>query len=304
MDRGLRYAATAEQVGRVRNRGRRARRFWRFSKRSASRRCGAVIILRRSAASRPPSIMMAAPFRLSQSWRRARGLGQRKGSGPYLGNVGPDRARIALYLAFDRLEAQAMRSGNPTVHRVAGRLMATPAGRARAPRASRHPSSATGNRRKRSIAVVALMQNLHALSIHQAIWRALAQLQTPDVIGRSLRRADHHAVFYLDPHARMRCRARSTELLPSARIATTEHVRRGTHAPAQDPRRWTRRKPRREVLEAKRFGAQRTDDALDLRVRVVETSARVDHEVGARHFRRRHLCPRRSFASATDSPRA
>ena len=57
------------------------------------------------------------------------------------------------------------------------------------------------------------MQNPHALSIHQAIWRALGQLQHPAALVDRYGELTEHAVFYLDPHVCMRCRYRSTELL-------------------------------------------------------------------------------------------
>ena len=59
----------------------------------------------------------------------------------------------------------------------------------------------------------ALVQNPHALRIHQAIWRALGQLQYPSSLVDRYRELTEHAVFYLDPHVCMRCRYRSTELL-------------------------------------------------------------------------------------------
>ncbi|HUR35415.1 MAG TPA: hypothetical protein VM032_16540, partial [Vicinamibacterales bacterium] len=56
-------------------------------------------------------------------------------------------------------------------------------------------------------------QNPHALSIHQAIWRTLAQLGHPATLVDRYSDLTRHAVFYLDPHVCMRCRYRSTELL-------------------------------------------------------------------------------------------
>jgi lipopolysaccharide biosynthesis regulator YciM len=59
----------------------------------------------------------------------------------------------------------------------------------------------------------ALVQNPHALAVHQAIWKTLAQLDLrPDLVDRYVDIA-RSAVFYLDPHVCMRCRYRSTELL-------------------------------------------------------------------------------------------
>ena len=63
------------------------------------------------------------------------------------------------------------------------------------------------------IGYAALVQNPHALSIHQAIWRALAQLRHPASLVDRYSELTQHAVFYLDPHVCMRCRYRSTELL-------------------------------------------------------------------------------------------
>ena len=59
----------------------------------------------------------------------------------------------------------------------------------------------------------ALVQNPHALALHQTIWQILSRLQLPPVlVGRYIDLA-RDAVFYLDPHICVRCRYRSTELL-------------------------------------------------------------------------------------------
>ena len=82
----------------------------------------------------------------------------------------------------------------------------------------------------------ALVQNPHALSIHQAIWRALAQLRYPSSLVDRYSELTRHAVFYLDPHVCMRCRYRSTELLwqcPHCHDWNTFVEER--IAPAQDP---------------------------------------------------------------------
>ena len=84
---------------------------------------------------------------------------------------------------------------------------------ARGSRSPRHLRGSGQPREALDLLFAALVQNPHALSIHQAIWRALGQLHHPAVAGRPLQRADPHAVFYLDPHVCMRCRYRSTELL-------------------------------------------------------------------------------------------
>ncbi len=59
----------------------------------------------------------------------------------------------------------------------------------------------------------ALVQNPHALSLHQAIWRALGQLRHEPALMNRYSELTRHAVFYLDPHVCIRCRYRSTELL-------------------------------------------------------------------------------------------
>ena len=111
--------------------------------------------------------------------------------------VAADRA----YLAFDRLEALAIRTGNPErFTRLCRRLIDDNAQDWRARLAlSRH--------------LAASVQNPHALSIHQAIWRALGQLHHPASLVDRYGELTKNAVFYLDPHVCMRCRYRSTELL-------------------------------------------------------------------------------------------
>jgi lipopolysaccharide biosynthesis regulator YciM len=125
--------------------------------------------------------------------------------------VAPDRA----YLAFERLEAQAVRAGSPD--RFTGlcrRLIDESPQDWRARLAlSRH---LIGNGRPHEaleLLFAALVHNPHALSIHQAIWRALAQLRHPASLVDRYGELTEHAVFYLDPHVCMRCRYRSTELL-------------------------------------------------------------------------------------------
>ena len=125
--------------------------------------------------------------------------------------VAPDRA----YLAFDRFEALAARAGSPErFTRLCWRLIeGNPQdwrGRVALSRylaASGHPQDAL------DLLFAALVQNPHALSIHQAIWLALGQLQHPALLVARYRDLTEYAVFYLDPHICMRCRYRSTELL-------------------------------------------------------------------------------------------
>ncbi|MDQ3169378.1 MAG: DNA repair protein RadA, partial [Acidobacteriota bacterium] len=59
----------------------------------------------------------------------------------------------------------------------------------------------------------ALVNNPHALAIHQTLWNTLSALGLPqDLVGRYVD-ITRESVFYLDPHVCMRCRYRSTELL-------------------------------------------------------------------------------------------
>ena len=125
--------------------------------------------------------------------------------------VAPDRA----YLAFDRLEKLAVLSGSPErFTRLCQRLIADNAQDWRARLAlSRHLAASGKPQEALDLLFAALVQNPHALSIHQAIWRALGQLRHPPALADRYGELTKHAVFYLDPHVCMRCRYRSTELL-------------------------------------------------------------------------------------------
>src|SRR5262249_48298170 len=89
--------------------------------------------------------------------------------------VAPDRA----YLAFARLETLAMRSGSS--ERFTGLcrklIEATPQDWRARLALSRHLTSSGHAREALDLLFAALVQNPHALGIHQAIWRALAQLR-------------------------------------------------------------------------------------------------------------------------------
>jgi lipopolysaccharide biosynthesis regulator YciM len=129
----------------------------------------------------------------------------------HLVQVAPDRA----YLAFDRLEALAVRAGTPErFTRMCRRLIDDNAQDWRARLAlSRHLAGSGNTHEALDLLFAALVQNPHALSIHQAIWRALSQLRHAPPLVDQYRQLTEHAVFYLDPHVCMRCRYRSTELL-------------------------------------------------------------------------------------------
>jgi lipopolysaccharide biosynthesis regulator YciM len=126
-------------------------------------------------------------------------------------DVAPDRA----YLAFDRLEALAIRTGNPErFTRLCRKLIDDNPQDWRGRFAlSRHLAAAGQTQEALDLLFAALMQNPHALSIHQAIWRALGQLRHPSTLVNRYGELTQHAVFYLDPHVCLRCRYRSTELL-------------------------------------------------------------------------------------------
>jgi lipopolysaccharide biosynthesis regulator YciM len=125
--------------------------------------------------------------------------------------VAPDRA----YLAFDRLEKLAVRSGAPErFTRLCQTLIEDNPQDWRARLAlSRHLTAAGRPQEALDLLFAALVQNPHALGIHQAIWRALGQLRHPAALVNRYSELTRHAVFYLDPHVCMRCRYRSTELL-------------------------------------------------------------------------------------------
>ncbi len=149
-------------------------------------------------------------------------------------DVAPDRA----YLAFDRLEALAVRTGSPErFTRLCRRLIDDNAQDWRARLAlSRHLAASGRPREALDLQFAALVQNPHALGIHQAIWRALGQLRHESALVDRYSELTRHAVFYLDPHVCMRCRYRSTELLwqcPHCHDWNTFVEER--IAPAQDP---------------------------------------------------------------------
>ncbi len=126
-------------------------------------------------------------------------------------DVAPDRA----YLAFDRLEALATRRDRPEAFTALCRriIEGSPQDWRARLALSRHLAAAGRPREALDLLFAALVQNPHALGIHQAIWRALGQLQHEPALVNQYSELTRHAVFYLDPHVCMRCRYRSTELL-------------------------------------------------------------------------------------------
>jgi lipopolysaccharide assembly protein B len=125
--------------------------------------------------------------------------------------VAPDRA----YLTFGRLEALAVKADAPErFTRICRRLIEENPQDWRARLVLSHHLAASGRPRDAlDLLFAALVQNPHALSLHQAIWRTLGQLHHEPSLVERYSELTRHAVFYLDPHVCMRCRYRSTELL-------------------------------------------------------------------------------------------
>ena len=169
----------------------------------AARRFGAAIALDASAV---PAYINLGDVRAAEGDERGAAEIWEK-----LVDVSPDRA----YLAFDRLEALGRRTGHPErFTRLCRRLIDENPQDWRARLAlSRHLAAAGQPREALDLLFAALVQNPHALSIHQAIWRALGQLHHPAALVDRYGELTEHAVFYLDPHVCVRCRYRSTELL-------------------------------------------------------------------------------------------
>ena len=126
-------------------------------------------------------------------------------------DIVPERA----YLAFDRLEAAYPRLGGPERFALLCRRLID--GNAQDWRARLALSRHLGVRAEFDAALgllfEALAQNPHALSIHQAIWQVLSQLDFPRARVERYMELTRDAVFYLDPHVCMRCRYRTDELL-------------------------------------------------------------------------------------------
>jgi lipopolysaccharide biosynthesis regulator YciM len=123
----------------------------------------------------------------------------------------PDRA----YLAFDRLERAYRTLNSPgRFAELCRRVIDSRPGDWRARLAlARHYTGAGEPREAFELMMAALPHNPHALAIHQAIWRALNDLDLDPMLVRRYTALTRDAVFYLDPHVCTRCRYRSTELL-------------------------------------------------------------------------------------------
>ncbi|MGH9373428.1 MAG: tetratricopeptide repeat protein [Vicinamibacterales bacterium] len=123
----------------------------------------------------------------------------------------PDRA----YLTFSRLEGAYPKVGDGNRYPdLCRRLIAANPQDWRARLAlGRYLSSQGEPRGALDLLFQALVQNPHALALHQAIWQILSRLQLPPALVSQYVELTRDAIFYLDPHICVRCRYRSTELL-------------------------------------------------------------------------------------------
>jgi lipopolysaccharide biosynthesis regulator YciM len=123
----------------------------------------------------------------------------------------PERA----YLAFSRLEGAYPKVGDAArFPDLCRRLIAMNLQDWRARLAlARHLSQRGASDEALELLFEALVQNPHALVVHQAIWQTLSELNLPQALVDRYVELTRDAVFYLDPHICMRCRYRSTELL-------------------------------------------------------------------------------------------
>jgi lipopolysaccharide biosynthesis regulator YciM len=123
----------------------------------------------------------------------------------------PERA----YLAFPRLEGAYRKNGDAERYpELCRRLIAANPQDWRARLAlGRHLSSQGSPREALDVLFAALVQNPHALALHETIWGVLSRLQLPPTLIASYVELTRDAIFYLDPHLCIRCRYRSTELL-------------------------------------------------------------------------------------------
>jgi lipopolysaccharide biosynthesis regulator YciM len=123
----------------------------------------------------------------------------------------PDRA----YLTFSRLEhAYEQLGARERYPELCRRLIdANPQDWRARLALGRHLSSQGNSRDALTILFDALVQNPHALALHQAIWQSLSRLQLPPALVNQYVELTRDAIFYIDPHICVRCRYRSTELL-------------------------------------------------------------------------------------------
>lgn len=125
--------------------------------------------------------------------------------------VAPDR----VYLAFDRLASAYAADGAPDrFESLCRQLVETNAKDWRSRLAlARHLASRGAQHEALDLLLEAIALNPHAVPVHQASWRTLAELGFDrQLVGRYVD-VSRDAVFYSDPHVCLRCHYRSTELL-------------------------------------------------------------------------------------------
>ncbi len=124
-----------------------------------------------------------------------------------------ERAPERAYLVFSRLEtAHAARGAGERFADLCRRLIADSPQDWRARLALGRYLSAQGSPRDAlDLLFDALVQNPHALTLHQAIWQSLSRLGLPPALVSQYVDLTRDAIFYLDPHICVRCRYRSTE---------------------------------------------------------------------------------------------
>ncbi len=205
---------------------------------------------RRSAASRRPSISTPAPCPAYLNLGDVRvAAGQRARS---RGDLGEARSRSRPTARTSRsIGSKRWRSGPASPERftrLCRRLIDDNPQDWRARLAlSRHLAASGRPHDALDLLFAALVQNPHALGIHQAIWRALGQLRHPAVARRSLQRA-HRARRLLSRPARLHAlplpQHRAALAVPA--LPRLEHVRRGTDRsrPGHDRSRGLSRQPR------------------------------------------------------------
>jgi lipopolysaccharide biosynthesis regulator YciM len=125
--------------------------------------------------------------------------------------IAPERA----YLAFDRLESLYASQKDPDrFQALCRRLISANPKDWRAHLALARALMA-GGRTPDALELLfeALSHSPHALTIHQAIWRALVVSGLDPALISRYTELTRQSVFYLDPHVCQRCHYRSTELL-------------------------------------------------------------------------------------------
>jgi lipopolysaccharide assembly protein B len=126
-----------------------------------------------------------------------------------------ERAPERAYLAFPRLEGAYPTVNDPgRFPALCRRLIAETPQDWRARLAlGLHLSSHDAAPEALEVLFEALVQNPHALVLHQSIWHTLSELGLPPALVQRYVDLAKESVFYLDPHLCIRCRYRSTELL-------------------------------------------------------------------------------------------